>query len=142
MDGNMLYAEVKYDNKTKAVTLTKGHNWEFNGKSAWRSIGERWKTETSQWVGSNYLCYSCKIIFLNNPFGYEHREEQYITNPKDKILLDYNASLVGRQNASSIDNINNITDYQSDLNDNAPQNDIAKTQIATYELDYGKRKVV
>ena len=30
--------------------------WAFNGKSAWKSVDERWKNETSQWVGSNYLC--------------------------------------------------------------------------------------
>jgi hypothetical protein len=25
----------------------------------WRSIAERWAHETSQWVGSTYLCYRC-----------------------------------------------------------------------------------
>ena len=46
MDGNTFYAEVKYDNKTKTVTLAKGHSWEFNGKSARGSIGERWANDS------------------------------------------------------------------------------------------------
>jgi hypothetical protein len=146
MDGNTFYAEVKYDDKTKTVTLAKGHSWEFNGKSAWRSIGERWTKETSQWIGSNYLCYSCRIIFLNNPFEYQHREEQYMTNPKDKILLDYNASVIGPHSTDDIDPTNNSTmAYHSNVTNAPPQNNNNKTtkmEIATYELDYGKGKVI
>jgi len=146
MDGNTFYAEVKYDDKTKTVTLAKGHSWEFNGKSAWRSIGERWTKETSQWIGSNYLCYSCRIIFLNNPFEYQHREEQYMTNPKDKILLDYNASVIGPHSTDDIDPTNNSTmPYHSNVTNAPPQNNNNKTtkmEIATYELDYGKGNVI
>jgi len=145
MDGNTFYAEVKYDDKTKTVTLAKGHSWEFNGKSAWRSIGERWTKETSQWIGSNYLCYSCRIIFLNNPFEYQHREEQYMTNPKDKILLDYNASVIGPHSTDDIDTTNNSTmAYHSNVTNAPPQNNnkTTKMEIATYELDYGKGKVI
>ncbi|HET7283089.1 MAG TPA: N,N-dimethylformamidase beta subunit family domain-containing protein, partial [Nitrososphaeraceae archaeon] len=147
MDGNTFYAEVKYDDKTKTITLAKGHNWEFNGKSAWRSIGERWTKETSQWIGSNYLCYSCRIIFLNNPFEYQHREEQYMTNPKDKILLDYNASVIGPHSTDDIDTTNNSTmAYHSNVTNAPPQNNnnnkTTKMEIATYELDYGKGKVI
>ena len=93
MDGNVFYAEVKYDRNTHTITLVKGHGWVFNGKSAWRSLGGRWANETSQWLGSNYLCYSCNVTFANNPFEYRHHEEQYLTNPKDLILLNYNASI-------------------------------------------------
>jgi hypothetical protein len=146
MDGNTFYAEVKYDNKTKTVTLAKGHSWEFNGKSAWESIGERWAKETSEWVGSNYLCYSCDIIFNNSPFGYQHREEQYMTNPKDKILLDYNASVIARHNTVGIEDSNNSTmAYHSNVTNVPPQNknnDTTKIKIATYELDYGRGKVI
>ena len=47
----------------------------------------------TQWVGSNYLCcYSDEIVFRNNPFDIKHDEEQYVTNPHAKILLDYNAT--------------------------------------------------
>ena len=93
LDGNVFYAEVKYDESSDSVTLVKGHDWAFNGRSAWKSVPERWANETTQWVGSNYLCcYSDEIIFRNDPFGIEHDEEQYITNPRAKILLDYNAT--------------------------------------------------
>jgi hypothetical protein len=118
MDGNVFYAEVKYDRNTHTITLVKGHGWAFNGKSAWRSVGERWARETSQWVGSNYLCYSCNVTFANDPFEYRHHEEQYLTNPNDKILMDYNASIANK--------------------DSKPM----KILIATYALDYEKGKVV
>jgi len=118
LDGNVFYAEVKYDRNNQTVTLVKGHSWAFNGKSAWRSIGERWANETSQWVGSNYLCDLCVKIFSNNPFGYIPHEEQYITNPHDIILLNYNASIPRR----------NLL--------------LSKPVIATYELNYQNGKVI
>jgi hypothetical protein len=93
LDGNVFFAQVKYDRSNQTVTLVKGHWWAFNGKSAWKSIGERWRNETSKWVGSNYLCYRCISRFSNDPFGYTSHEEQYITNPHDVILLNYDASL-------------------------------------------------
>jgi hypothetical protein len=117
LDGNVFYAEVKYDGNTQTVTLVKGHGWAFNGKSAWRSVSERWAKETSEWVGSNYLCYSCDITFTNDPFEYRHHEEQYITNPHDIILLNYNASL---------------SNYPIQM----------RPVIATYELNYEKGKVI
>jgi hypothetical protein len=119
LDGNVFYAEVKYDRHTNTITLVKGHGWAFNGRSAWKSVAERWNKETSQWVGSNYLCYSCQITFANDPFEYKHHEEQYITNPNDKILMNYNASLL-----------------------NYPTTSLKKPVIATYELDYKGGKVV
>ena len=120
LDGGLFYAEVKYDNQTQTVTLVKGHGWTFNGKSAWKSINERWKKDTSDWVGSNYLCYLCKITFLNNPFGYKHHEEQYLTNKNDLILINYNAIVMSKG-------------YHSP---------IAKPVIATYQLNYQKGKVI
>jgi N,N-dimethylformamidase beta subunit-like, C-terminal len=117
LDGNVFYAEVKYDENTNSISLVKGHYWEFNGKSAWRSVEERWKNETSKWVGSNFLCcWSLKFKFNNNPFEMEHDEEQHITNPKAKILLDYNAT------------------------EDKPNS--KKFTVATYELDYKKGKVI
>jgi hypothetical protein len=118
MDGNVFYAQVKYNRNTHTITLVKGHGWAFNGKSAWRSVGERWPNETSEWVGSNYLCYSCNVTFANNPFNYKHHEEQYVTNPKDVILLNYNASITKK--------------------DSKPE----KILIATYILNYKKGKVI
>jgi hypothetical protein len=116
LDGNVFYAQVKFDHNTNTVTLIKGHSWAYNGKSAWKSVAERWAKETSEWVGSNYLCYSCDITFANDPWEYQHHEEQYITNHNDKILMNYNAALLH---------------YPS-----------LKPVIATYELNYQKGKVV
>jgi hypothetical protein len=117
LDGNVFFAEVKYDRDTQTVTLVKGHWWAFNGKSAWKSVGERWKQETSQWIGSNYLCYNCVDRFTNDPFGYRPHEEQYITNHDDTIVLNYDAAI---------------------------SNKFIRTKpvIATYELNYQKGKVV
>lgn len=90
MDANVFIAEVKYDRNTHTITLVKGHGWAYNRKSAWKSVGERWKNETSQWIGS--FCFSCYVTFANNPFQYKHHEEQYVTNPND--LVKYAASEV------------------------------------------------
>jgi hypothetical protein len=93
LDGNVFYAEVNYDRNSQTITLVKGHGWAFNGKSAWRSVGERWTNETSQWAGSNYLCYSCNITLAGNTFQYRHHEEQHVTNPNVQIITNYNASI-------------------------------------------------
>jgi hypothetical protein len=114
MDGNVFYAEVKYDRNTHTITLVKGHGWAYNGKSAWKSVRERWGNETSQWVGSNSFCFSCYVTFANNPFQYRHHEEQYLTNPDDLILLNYHASSIKQP----------------------------KIVVATYELNYKKGKVI
>ena len=121
LDGNPFFAQIKYNSNTDIVTLVKGHGWAFNGKSAWKSVNERWKKETSQWLGSNYLCYLCKITFLNNPFGYKHHEEQYLTNPNDKILMNYNAVVMSTKK------------YHPP---------VARPVIATYKLNYQKGKVM
>ena len=117
LDGNVFYAEVKYNSNKDTITLVKGHSWAFNGKSAWRSVNERWKNETTQWVGSNYISGIAK--FSNNPFDYLPHEEQYITNPKDIILLNYNATRSGPNS-----------------------NKIGSAVVATYELNYQKGRVI
>ena len=117
LDGNVFFAQVKYDRNSQNITLVKGHGWTFNGRSAWKSINERWKSETSQWVGSNYLCYKCVSRFVNDPFGYKPHEEQYVTNPRDIVLLNYNASV--------------------------PESLFhAKPIVASYELGYEKGRVI
>jgi len=121
LDGNVFYAEVKHDNNTDTVTLVKGHSWAYNGKSAWRSVDERWKNETAQWVGSNYISGISK--FANNPFDYLPHEEQYTTNPKDVILLNYNASIP--------------SNISRDIS-----NKSGSIFVATYELNYLKGKVI
>ena len=117
----MSLCRVKHDNNTDTVTLVKGHSWAFNGKSAWRSVDERWKNETAQWVGSNYISGISK--FVNNPFGYLPHEEQYTTNPKDVILLNYNATIP--------------SNISKDIS-----NKTGSIVVATYELNYLKGKVI
>ena len=68
LGGNEFYAEVKYDNNTDKITLVRGHNWAFNGKSAWKSAQERWLNETRQWMDSNYPCCFDDLILRNNTF--------------------------------------------------------------------------
>jgi hypothetical protein len=121
---NTFYAEVSYDKNSESVTLVKGHFWAFDGKSAWKNIRERWQNETSQWIGSNYLSCNCNITFANNPFEYKHHEEQFITNPDVKILLDYNATISGSYN------VQDPTKLSKNLH------------IAAYEHDYKKGKVI
>ena len=69
LDGNVFFAQVKYDRHSQTMSLVKGHWWAYNGRSAWPSIGERWADETSEWIGSNYLCYQCVSVFGNDPLN-------------------------------------------------------------------------
>lgn len=66
--------------------------------------------------------------------GDEHREEQYMTNPQDKILLDYNASLLDH---SAFSDDNTSTAYPHNASSS-----LKNPKIATYELSYGKGKVI
>ena len=139
---NTFYSEVSYDKNNESIRLVKGHGWAFNGKSAWNSIKERWENETSQWIGSNYLCYSCNITFANNPFGYKHHEEQFITNPEVKILLDYNATL-SEGCFEQPCKVQEVKSNNSDIENNKDPTKISKNvRIAAYEHDYKKGKVI
>ena len=122
LNSNMFYAEVAYNPTDNTVSLVQGHRWAFDGKKAWPSVNERWQNETSEWVGSNFFnCGSdCNVDFKNNPFSYLKHEEQYITNPKVNILIDYQAQIDYKSNYQPLHNI----------------------RIAAYELDYGKGKVI
>ncbi len=111
-DANIFYTEVEYDSINNKISLVNGHSWSFDGEKAWRDIKERWADENTEWVGSNYCGNNCHVTFNNNPFSYTHHEEQYITNPNVKILIDYQAQ--------------------------SPSNFL----IAAYELKYGLGKVV
>ena len=82
-----------------------------------RKVDERQKNETFQWVGSNYLCAICHISYINNPFGYIHHEEQYVTIQSDIILLDYPFA-------------------------NSDPSIPKKIVVATYKLKYKKRKII
>ncbi len=113
IDANMFFAEVDYDPTNNKISLVKGHTWGFDGEKAWKDVRERWAKETTEWVGSNFACSTrCEFTFNNNPFSYTHHEENYITNPNVKILIDYEA--------------------QSKFN----------YKIAAHELQYGLGKVI
>jgi plastocyanin len=124
LDGNVLYAEVQYDNDMHTVTLVKGHDWDFDGKAALKSDHEAYFDDKKGWVGSNFLYgdISAPVRFIDNPFNYTHFEENYVSNPNATILYDYGAQIPG-----------------SVLKDN---NAVAYPKIATYELSYGKGKVI
>jgi hypothetical protein len=121
-DGNILTTEVRYDGSNDTVTLVRGHNWQYNGKTAWHT-GEpgRWFNETWKWVGSSFLNVPAPLkvnaTFSNDHFGYKHIEEQYVTNPKDKMILDF-GTLV----------------YENPTEKYAKY---ANARVAVYELDSG-----
>jgi hypothetical protein len=124
IDANVFYAEIKYDKDKQKITLVKGHDFQFNGKSVKRSIDERWYNETQRWVGGNYQRGDIdrNITFTNNPFNYTHLEEEFVNNPDDKIIIDYGIKFPP--------------------NDVLINPDLAGTKIATYILDYGKGKSI
>jgi len=124
VDSNVFFAEVGYDSLTKVVTLVNGHGWQYNSKTAWKGVYDRWKEDTSNWTGSNYICSSCKVTFVHNPFDYEHMEEQNITNVNSKIIFNYNASVLPLNPM-----LNNATLAH-------------KNRIGIYELDYGTGHVI
>ena len=119
LDGNIFYAEIKYNKNNDTITLLKGHSWQFDGNSAKRDVRERWFNQNSEWVGSNFLESDIKdnITFKNNPFNYTHFEENFVNNPNDKILINYGA-VIPKQNPFQI------------------------ATVATYELDFLKGKVI
>lgn len=90
-DANIFTTEVKYDSATNTVTLVRGHGWAYNGISAWLAENERWLNENQQWVGSNFIEIPANenVTFSNNPFNYDHSEEQIVTNPNARIIFDF-----------------------------------------------------
>jgi hypothetical protein len=118
-EANTLFAEVSYNKTNDSITLVKGHYWEFNGKGATPSISERWLNENKEWMGSNFFDVPSyeKVYFANNPFNYTHTEEQYVTNPEAKILIDYHAYDI-------------------------PGKSYQHAMVATYQMNYGKGKII
>jgi hypothetical protein len=90
-DANIFTTEVKYDSVANTVTLVRGHGWAYDGNSAWRAESERWLNENQQWVGSNFIEIPANenVTFSNNPFNYDHSEEQIVTNPNAVIIFDF-----------------------------------------------------
>jgi N,N-dimethylformamidase beta subunit-like protein len=124
IDANALYAEVRYDLQNHTITLVKGHDWQFDGKSAKKSVPERWYNETKEWVGGNYLLdyIKNKVTFSHNPFNYTHFEEQYVNNPNTKELIDYEIKYTPSA-------------YFKDPS-------LWTKIVASYVLEYGKGKVI
>ena len=121
-DANVLYAEVAYNKNNNTISLVSGHNWNFDQNSpAWKGPAERWLDETREWVGSNFLDIPSNypLRFNNNPFNYTHSEENYVANPNAKILIDYKLDNIPRASGQYLGAI-----------------------VATYELNYGKGKVI
>jgi hypothetical protein len=129
IDGDVLYAQVRYDKQNHTISLVKGHDWQFDGKVARRSVPERWYNETKEWVGGNFLVNDIhnNVTFANNPFNYTHFEEQFVNNPNDKILLNYEIKLP--------------KDYLQ-YNVFPPDKQNGNITVATYALDYGAGRVI
>ncbi len=80
-------------------------------------------------MGWNHLCYQCVSSFQNDPFGYKPHEEQYLDNPHDVVLFNYNA-LIPKT-------------YFPIISTTTPPGQVSsKTIIATYELNYKKGRVI
>ncbi len=117
-EGNVLYAEVEYNSTSNTISLVKGHDWEFDGKSAKNNVGERWPDENTEWMGSIFLDYSSSkpLYYGFNPFKYTHSEEQQLTNPNATVLIDYEAYGLPEEYGNAT--------------------------IATYYMDYGLGRVI
>jgi hypothetical protein len=118
-EANTLFAEVSYNKTNDSISLVKGHYWVFDGKGATPSVSERWLNENKEWMGSNFFDVPSydNVNFGNNPFNYTHTEEQYVTNPQAKILIDYHAY-------------------------NIPGKSYQHATVATYQMNYGKGKII
>jgi hypothetical protein len=118
-EGNVFFAEVSYNKTNDSISLVKGHYWKVDSKGATPSISERWLNENREWMGSNFFDVPSyeKVKFRNNPFNYTHTEEQYVTNPEAKIMIDYQAY-------------------------NVPEKNYRNATVATYQMNYGKGNVI
>jgi hypothetical protein len=128
---NTFFAEVKYDSADNTITLVRGHGWVYNGSSsAWPAYPrERWMNENQQWVGSNYMedPHYDDITFSNNPFNYNHSDDQFVTNPNATIIHDFE---VMEETPDEIGDEQNRQHFPGQI------------VVATYEMRSGKGKVI
>jgi hypothetical protein len=129
-DANIFTVEVKYDSATDTVTLVRGHGWAYDGNSAWRAENERWLNENQQWVGSNFIEIPANenVTFSNNPFNYDHSEEQIVTNPNAMIIFDFG--------------VMEHTSYEIGEEIDNEQHFLGFGKVAVYEMVSGKGKVI
>ena len=122
IDGNILYAEILYNENEHTISLLEGHDWKIGGEFATKGVAERWFQENKDWIGSNYLVNDIKdnVYFKNNPFNYTHFEENYITNPNVTVLLDYDV----------------------EFGEGYPYPGHKDAKIGTYQMDYGNGKIL
>ena len=140
--GNVFFAEVLYDKELCIVTLKKGHNWEFDGRSVRKSMWERYLEDNREWFGSNFINNDMKdqVIFEKNPFNYKHLEENEVTNPGATILMDYQAKFLKipttEKNPLVVGGLlNSQSDQEIAYSDEGKK-------VATYELPSGTGKVI
>jgi hypothetical protein len=129
-DANIFTVEVKYDSATNTVMLVRGHGWAYNGNNAWRAESERWLNENQQWVGSNFIEIPANenVTFSNNPFNYDHSEEQIVTNPNARIIFDFGViERTPYEIGEEIDNEQHFPNFG---------------KVAVYEMISGKGKVI
>src|SRR5215208_4931137 len=129
-DANIFTTEVKYDSVANTVTLVRGHGWAYDGNSAWRAENERWLNENQQWVGSNFIEIPANenVTFSNNPFNYDHSEEQIETNPNAMIIFDFG--------------VMEHTSYEIGEEIDNEQHFLGFGKVAVYEMVSGKGKVI
>jgi hypothetical protein len=140
-DANIFTVEINYDNTSNAVTLVRGHGWAYDSKSAWRAESERWLDENQQWVGSNFIEIPTdeNVTFSNNPFNYDHSEEQIVTNPNATTILDYG---VMEDVSYELDDEDDGGDEEDDNNIGSMHHFPGFGKVATYEMISGKGKVI
>jgi len=142
LTGNVFYGEILYDKEDCTVTLKKGHDWEFDGKSVRKSVSERFLDDNSKWFGSNFVVSDMKdqVVFERNPFNYNHFEENEVTNPEANILLDYKAKFAKvpftEKNPLVVGGL-----LKGNSEQEITYSDEGK-KIATYELSSGTGKVI
>ena len=133
-DANIFTVEVKYDSASNTITLVRGHGWAYDGAggSAWHAESERWLNENQQWVGSNFIEIPANenITFSNNPFNYDHSEEQIVTNPNARVIFDF--GVVGDVSYEIGDEIDKSTQQHFPY----------FGKVAIYEMVSGKGKVI
>ena len=136
IDANVFRGEVSYDRDAHTISLVKGHDWQFDGNVASRSVPERWYNDTKDCVGSNYLDIDANVTFTNNPFNYTHFEEQFVNNPNAKILEDYGIKFPKEFMQLYLTKEKLPAELQRE---DIP---IENIRVATYSLDYGKGEVI